>query len=340
MRKLVSILLVTLLVSCQREPSYITVDGTMLGTTFHIVARTTLAPSEIYNEVARIDAEAKASMSIFNENSLLSRINTNRTDTLDVHLLRTIAVAANAYHISDGYYDITVKPLTEAYGFAAKKRIERPNIDSLLEFVGFEKFRVNGRQIVKQDPRLQIDLNSIAKGYTVDLVADHLEMLSVTDYIVEVGGEIRCKGVNAKGLEWRVGVDSPFDGNNAPGEHRQQIIPLTDSSLATSGNYRRFFIDSKGNKISHTINPRTGMSSQSRLLSATVIAKRCIEADALATMFMALGDEKAIEKAKELSHKIQVYFILDKGSDSSSDSDKQNDDYEIFTTIKQLKDKQ
>ena len=341
MQRLFSIIFATLvLVSCQSKPSYITVDGVMLGTTFHIVARTTLSPSAIYDEVMTIDAEAKSSMSIFDEKSLLSRINTNQTDTLDVNLLRTIAVAASTYHISDGYYDITVKPLTDAYGFAAKKRAEHPNIDSLLEFVGFEKFRINGRRIVKQDERLQLDLNSIAKGYTVDLVADRLEMLAVTDYIVEVGGEIRCKGVNAKGIAWRVGIDSPFDGNNSPGEHQQQIIPLTDLALATSGNYRRYFIDSEGKKVSHTINSRTGKSNQSRLLSATVIAKRCIEADAFATMFMALGNEKAIEKAEQLSDKIQVYFILDKSAEQTSNGDLQSSDYEIFTTIEQLKNKQ
>lgn len=322
--------------ACQHQSQYVTADGAMLGTTFHIVARTTLSSADIYREAMAIDAEAKASMSIFDETSRLSRINGNATDSLDVHLLRTIAVAAYVNSISDGAYDITVKPLTEAYGFAAKRRTERPNIDSILQFVGFDKFRINGHRIVKSDSRLQIDLNSIAKGYTVDLIADRLEMLGATDYIVEVGGEIRCKGVNAKGIEWRVGVDSPFDGNNSPGEHRQQILPLTDAALATSGNYRRYFFDAEGRRISHTIDPTTGKSNQSRLLSATVIADRCIEADALATMFMALGDAKAIAKAEEMSDKIKVYFILDKGSGSTSEQT----DYEIFTTIEQLKNRE
>ena len=314
-------------VGCAGRSEYKTVDGTMLGTTFHIVAQTDMEPVKLFEQVMKIDAEAKGSMSLFEPTSLLSRINRGEEDRLDSHLLQNIAVAERIYALSKGAYDITVKPLTEAYGFAAKGRIENPNIDSLLQFVGFEKMRIKEGRIVKDDSRLQLDLNSLAKGYTVDLVANLLENNGVENYIVEVGGEIRCRGVNARGGAWRIGVDAPFEGNDTPGEYRQHIIRLGDKALATSGNYRRFYTDDSGRKIVHTINPRTGLSCASRLLSATVVAPRCVEADAMATMFMAMGDNAAVALAADMRDSVQVYFIL-----APREGDEQ---FEIFSTLEE-----
>ncbi len=314
-------------VGCAGRSEYKTVDGTMLGTTFHIVAQTDMEPVELFEQVMKIDTEAKGSMSLFEPTSLLSRINRGEEDRLDSHLLQNIAVAERIHALSKGAYDITVKPLTEAYGFAAKGRIENPNIDSLLQFVGFEKMRIKEGRIVKDDSRLQLDLNSLAKGYTVDLVANLLENNGVENYIVEVGGEIRCRGVNARGGAWRIGVDAPFEGNDTPGEYRQHIICLGDKALATSGNYRRFYTDDSGRKIVHTINPRTGLSCASRLLSATVVAPRCVEADAMATMFMAMGDNAAVALAADMRDSVQVYFIL-----ASREGDEQ---FEIFSTLEE-----
>ena len=298
----------------------------MLGTTFRVVANTTLTQSEIYSEAIAIDSVAKSSMSIFNPNSLISAVNAGEIDTLDIHLLRNIAVAARIHALSGGAYDITVKPLTDAYGFARVSKKEHFDIDSLLQFVGFDKFRVVGNQIVKADSRVQLDLNSLAKGYTVDLLADRLEQMGCWDYIVEIGGEIRASGVNAKGSQWRIGVDSPIEGNQSPGTYQQTVIKISDKALATSGNYRRYYTDSEGNKVTHTIDPKSGRSVSSRLLSATVVAPRCVEADAMATMFMAMGDKAAVTLAEELkSEGIEVYFILANG-----------EEYEIFSTLENM----
>ena len=295
----------------------------MLGTTYRVVANTTVKQSDIFAEALYIDSVAKSSMSIFNNNSLISQINDNRADVLDVHLLRNIAVANRIHQISGGMYDITVKPLTDAYGFAAKGKIEHPNIDSLITFVGFDKFRVDGFRIIKEDSRLQLDLNSLAKGYTVDMFADYLQGIGCTDYIVEIGGEIRASGVNARGVDWRIGVDSPFEGNQSPGEYQQTVINISNKAVATSGNYRRYYTDNEGNKIAHTINPKTGKSASSRLLSATVVTGLCVEADAMATMFMAMGDVAAIALAEQLkSEGVQVYFILANG-----------EEFEVFSTL-------
>lgn len=318
-----TLLVLLLATACAPRTRYVTVEGYMLGTTFRIVANTARSQGCLYSEAMRIDSLAKSSMSIFDSNSLISRINDNTTDILDIHLLRNIAVAARINSLSGGAYDITVKPLTDAYGFATKGRIEHPNMDSLLQFVGFDKFRVDGNRIVKSDPRVQLDLNSLAKGYTVDLLADRLEQLGCSDYIVEIGGEIRAAGVNSRGTDWRVGIDSPFEGNNSPGEYQQSVVTISDKALATSGNYRRYYLDSQGNRVTHTINPKSGKSVCSRLLSATVLAQRCVEADALATMFMAMGDSEAIALAQTLVESdIFVYFILADG-----------EEFEIFSTL-------
>ena len=207
------------------------------------------------------------------------------------------------------------------YGFAAKDRQASINVDSLLEFVGIDKLQVVDGRLQKADSRMKIDFNSIAKGYVVDMAARALEEWGIEDYLVDIGGEVRCRGVNAKGGAWRIGIETPFDGNNSMGEFVQQVISLTDSSMATSGNYRRYYLDDQGQKISHTIDPRTGRSAVTSLLSATVIAPTCAEADAYGTMFMAMDLEQALLTARELEDEgVQVYFI----------AAGQNDEYDIY----------
>ncbi|MBQ5648396.1 MAG: FAD:protein FMN transferase [Alistipes sp.] len=302
-------LLALIFVGCSTVPEYRTVDGSMLGTTFHIIAETSLSSKQIFSKMQSFNQEANASMSIFNDSSLLSQINCNKSDSIDVHIARNIEIAAKINALTPRY-DITVKPLVDAYGFAAKNREAKPNIDSLIEFVGFSKFRIENGRIIKDDPRLQLDLNSVAKGYVVDLIAEWLNEQGSANYIVEVGGEIRAKGVNAKGVAWRVGVDTPFDNNNTPGEYQQKVVQISGSALATSGNYRRFYFNDKGERISHTLNPQTGHSHTTTLLSATVITRNCATADALATAFMASDEKEAIALAESLRDSVQVYFVL------------------------------
>ena len=311
--RVVSVIIALLLAGCS-SVSYKTVDGAMLGTTYHIVAETELTTEAIFAKMQQINGEANGSMSIFNPASLLSRINRNETDSVDCHIARNIEVASRVNALSPRY-DITVKPLVDAYGFAAKNREKSPNVDSLIQFVGFSKFRLEGGRIVKQDSRVQIDLNSVAKGYTVDIVAEWLEEQGCQNYIVEIGGEIRSKGVNRRGVAWRVGVDTPFDNNNEPGKYQQRIVSISGRALATSGNYRRFYYNDKGERISHTINPLTGHSQTTSLLSATVLAPNCALADALATMFMASDEQSAIEIAERLRDSVEVYFVLADGGE-------------------------
>ena len=299
---------------CRPSTHYVTVEGSVLGTTFRIKARTTLPADEIYTEVMALDEEMKHSMSIFDETSLLSRINRGESDSLDSHLIYNILAADSVSRLSDGMYDITVKPLVEAWGFAGKEGQKTPNIDSILAFVGRGKVRIENGRLIKDDPRVQLDFNSIAKGYTVDLLAQLVESFGARNYIVDIGGEVRCKGVNRQGNPWRIGIETPFDGNMSNGEYLQRRIGMTEGGLATSGNYRRFYLDAKGNKIAHTIDPRTGRSAVSRLLSVTVVAPTCAEADALGTMFLAMGADDALAAAKSMP-RMKVYFILADGAD-------------------------
>lgn len=299
--------------SCSHQTEYLTANGAMLGTTFLATGDVDgCSAQELYRAIMQIDAEAKASMSIFDESSLLSRINRGETDSTDIHIRYNLQLAERISRLSDGHYDVTVKPLVDAWGFAGHEAAAQPNLDSILQFVGYQRVHIRNERLIKEDPRIQLDFNSIAKGYTVDLVAALMERCGARNYLVEIGGECRCKGVNAQGIPWRIGIETPFDGNMSDGEYLTARVRMGNGGLATSGNYRRFYLDAAGNKISHTINPLTGRSMVSRLLSATVAADNCAEADALATMYLSLGAEAALATAQS-NPDARVYFILDDG---------------------------
>ena len=239
-RRLLALVFVLVATACSREEQpYIRVEGQMLGTFLQVSARTSRSSAEVYSLMMQIDSMAKRSMSIFDEQSLLSRLNNNQTDEVDEHIAYCLELSRRVNVQSGGVYDVTVAPLVEAYGFAAKDRQAKVNVDSLLEFVGIDKLRIEDGHLIKADERVRIDFNSIAKGYVVDMAARALEEWGMTDYLVDIGGEVRCSGVNAKGGPWRVGVETPFDGNNTVGAYVQQVISLSNCSMATSGNYRR-----------------------------------------------------------------------------------------------------
>jgi thiamine biosynthesis lipoprotein len=183
-----------------------------------------------------------------------------------------------------------------------------------MAFVGSDKLTLNGHTLSKSDPRVQLDASAIAKGYACDVVAACLEKHGITDYLVEIGGEMVLKGKNPKGTAWRVGINSPEDDSTSTNLNWDQRLVLTDRSLATSGNYRRFYIKD-GRRYAHTIDPKTGYPVQHNLLSATVIAGDCLTADALATAFMVMGADKALKLAEELPD-VEAFFICAGPNDS------------------------
>lgn len=319
-RLLLTTIIITLSVlaaGCDNSSNFVSIEGEVLGTFVQIKCKSALPEQEIIQIIEEVDNESKNSMSIFSPSSLLSRINRNETDSLDSHIAYNIELARRFSELSDGAYDITIKPLTDAWGFGRTASSTKINIDSLLEFVGYKMLNISDNRVVKEDSRIQIDLNSIAKGYTVDLIAQKLEALGIADYMVNIGGEIRCKGHNQRGEEWSIAIETPYEGNMAM-DSFEKIISVTDRAVATSGNYRRFYTTAEGDKVVHTIDPKSGYSVISTLLSATVIAPTCAEADAAATMFMSLGtSDKTTQLAEYCAKEYgwEYYFIYADGEE-------------------------
>lgn len=283
-----------------------TIDGVAQGTTYHIVYN---HPEKIVTQ-AQTDSlldEFDKSCSLWDSTSLISRINRNLTDTVDKNIKTCVELALRLSRESNGLYDITVAPLAEAYGFGTEEAVEKPNIDSIIQFVGYEKINLAGWILTKSDPRVRIDLNSIAQGYSADIMAKYLEKRGIKEYLVEIGGEIRCSKSN-NGKKWKVGIDRPIEGNYTPGADLQVVVNLSDAGLATSGNYRKFHKDKDGKPVHHSINPKTGQSTTNEMLSATVIAPTAVEADAYATLMMISGLEES-KKIIERNKKLSAYIV-------------------------------
>lgn len=246
----------------------------------------------------QIDSLLKAfdlSASNYNDSSIISKVNNNIPTKLDVVFLGNFKLAQEVSQQTNGAFDITVRPLVELWGFGKKgvEEVSPKQVDSVLEFIGFDKIRIENGVVLKSDPRLQLDFNAIAQGYSVDEVGHYLKSQGITNFIVDIGGEIYGSGLKADSSLWKVGVERPKE-NESYGEALTAIISLQDRALATSGNYRKFY-EKDGVKYSHTIDPKTGYPVRSVLLSATVVAKNTAYADALATAFMVIGIDKARE---------------------------------------------
>jgi thiamine biosynthesis lipoprotein len=217
-------------------------------------------------------------------------MNRNETVDADEYFMRAFRRAREVYDDSGGAFDVAASPLFNAWGFGFKHRekITPRLLDSLKTFVGMDKVHMKGRRLVKSDARITLNMNALAQGYSVDVVSEWLEAQGVADYLVEIGGEIRCKGKNKKGDMWAVGIDRPEDGNRIAGEQLQAVVHFTGRAMVTSGNYRKFYVED-GKKYAHTIDPATGRPVTHNLLSATVFADDAITADAYATVFMVVG---------------------------------------------------
>jgi len=323
--KFIGLTLVALLLlnACQPKKSeYMRVSGFAQGTTYNI----TYENSTNVDYSADIDSILKAfdrSLSIYDSTSIITRINDNDPSVeADDWFVEVFKKSAEVNAVSGGAFDITVGPVVKAWGFSngPVAKHDTAYIDSLLQFVGMEKVKMEGRKVIKKYPGVKLDVNALAQGYSVDVVCDFFKSKGIRNYLVEIGGEVRGKGTNAKNNFWHIGIDKPADGNMDPGQELQAIIEINNKALATSGNYRKFFVEN-GIKYSHTIDPKTGFPARNTLLSATVVCDDCITADAYATAFMVVG----VEKSKEMLQKLpglEVYFVY-----SNS-----NGDYEVYST--------
>ena len=274
-------------------------DGFTQGTTYHIIYERkglfSTSPVKMKGEVDSILAHFDLSLSAYEPNSIISRINRNDPQVVpDSDFLIVFNKSLEVFEDSEGAFDITVGPLVNAWGFGPgrKKDMDSMIVDSLLQYVGMNKVKLINNKIVKKIPEIKLDVNAIAQGYSVDVVSNFFKEKRINNFLVEIGGELRTNGTKKNGALWKVGVDKPYDNNYIPGQNLQIILKLKDCSLATSGNYRKFF-EKDGVKYSHSINPKTGYPVKDSLLSATIIAKDCITADAYATTCMVMGLEKS-----------------------------------------------
>ena len=305
---LILLILGTVLILKKQVP-YQTDQGIVFGTMYKITYQSKEnLKMEIESELQKVDN----SLSPFNKKSVITHINHNEdysTDSMFTHVFRLAKTISKETH---GAFDITVAPLVNAWGFGFKNasHVDSLTIDSIRQFIGFEKVDLVDGKVVKKDPRIMLDCSAIAKGYGVDCVARLLESKGIKNYMIDIGGELVVKGKNAQQESWRIGINKPIDDSLSVNQELQTIIEINQGGMATSGNYRNFYYKD-GKKYAHTIDPRTGYPVQHNILSSTVIAKDCATADAYATSFMVLGLDSA--KAICNAHpELDAYFIYAK----------------------------
>ena len=310
---LVSLLFASVfLSSCSNEPRLIenSLAGYVIGTTYHI--KYLSEDGESYQkQVDSIYDVIVKSMSTYEPNSDISKINSGDTTIVVDHMFVDVyKTSEKIWRETDGIFDPTIGIMVNAWGFGPIGQLNNLNkakVKELMKTVGFDKTRILPNGIFQKDyPETQIDFNAIAKGYTLDRVAIFFNQKGINNYLIEIGGEIVAKGNKLDGSKWRIGIDDPNQNENRP---LTAIVDITDKAMATSGNYRRFRIDSlTGEKYVHTINAKTGFTSRSNMLSASVMAKNCTLADGYATTFMAMG----LEETKVFLNKhpeLEAYLI-------------------------------
>ena len=281
--------------------------GFIFGTVYNITYQSDKnLEKEIIRELDKVDA----SLSPFNEKSIISKINRNEEAVVDNYFYDVFNLAMQISEDTNGAFDITVAPIVNAWGFGFKSGSSPTSqyIDSLKQFIGYKKVRIDkDKHVVKQDERIMLDCSAIAKGYGSDVVARLFNAKGIKNYMIEIGGEIVASGLSEKRLPWKIGITKPSEDSLGTSNELQTILNITDCAMATSGNYRNFYYKN-GKRYAHTIDPRTGYPIQHNILSATVIAKSCAQADAYATSFMVLGLDEA-KKILERHPQLIAYLI-------------------------------
>lgn len=310
---LVALASLLLLAGCEKPVEQVHLSGPTMGTTYNIkyLQQDGIPSSEdLHKEIDRLLEEVNDQMSTYRKTSELSRFNQFQETTPFGVSPQTATVVREAIRLNGvtlGALDVTVGPLVNLWGFGPEARPEVvPTEEELAERkanIGIEHLSVEGNKLSKDLPHLYVDLSTIAKGWGVDVVADYIESQGVANYMVEVGGEIRLKGVNREGVGWRIAVEKPTVDERTI----QEVIEPGDYAIATSGDYRNYF-ERDGVRYSHIINPQTGRPINNRVVSVTVLDKSCMTADGLATGLMVLGEVKGIEIAEQ--NNIPVFMIV------------------------------
>ncbi|MBY7842403.1 FAD:protein FMN transferase [Vibrio fluvialis] len=310
---LVALASLLLLAGCEQPPQQVHLSGPTMGTSYNIkyLQQDGLPSSDdLHKEIDRLLEEVNDQMSTYRKDSELSRFNQYQgIDPFEVsnQTATVVREAIRLNGLTEGALDVTVGPLVNLWGFGPEARPEVVPTDAELAErkanTGIHHLSVEGNKLSKDLPHLYVDLSTIAKGWGVDVVADYIESQGIHNYMVEVGGEIRLKGLNRDGVPWRIAVEKPTVDERSI----QEIIEPGDMAIATSGDYRNYF-ERDGVRYSHIINPQTGRPIHNRVVSVTVLDKSCMTADGLATGLMVLGDEKGIEIAEQ--NHIPVFMIV------------------------------
>ncbi len=315
MKKTIFLIIGVILIfaSCQ-DVEYKKIEGFTQGTTYHIIYN---KDADLQPEVDSILKQIDLSLSNYSKDAILYKLNHGEDVPLDEHFIKVFNKAIEISKATNGLFDVTVSPLVELYGFGPDDHkgaiFDTTTIDSILQFVGYQKVRIKDGRLVKDDPRIRIDLNAIAQGYSVDVVADYFDKLGIKNYSIEIGGETLCKGVNEYGDAWRIGIEKPIENTEINDRQVELIVAIKNEkkALATSGDYRRFYFEN-GVKFTHTINPKTGYPARDSLVSVTIMSNDCMTADGYATACMVSGFEKAKKLVNEHPELEAFLIYLDK----------------------------
>lgn len=309
----ISAFLLSACASKQPSAEYIHDSGRVFGTFYNITYKSN--GKDVKTEYLAALADVDTALSTFNKQSTITRVNLSSDSVLlqekDSLFIKVYNKACEISSITDGAFDITVAPLVNAYGFgyAPDRNTPEDVIAELRKYVGWKKVSLSQTgYIKKENPRIKLDASAIAKGFGSDAVARVLRNNGINDFLVEVGGEVVCSGVNAKGLVWSIGINKPIEDSTSMHTNEiQRVVQLDGKALATSGNYLQYYYKG-GTKYAHTIDPRSGKPVNHTLLSSSIIADDCMTADALATSCMVLGVDSALSLIESLPN-VEGYFI-------------------------------
>ncbi|MFD3000608.1 FAD:protein FMN transferase [Pontibacter toksunensis] len=308
-------------ISRPSELKQFNIRGFAQGTSYQITyyaEDSTITKAQVTSLLAQLDS----SLSIYKPYSLISQFNNSTTGLrVDKHLQKVVKEALKVSRKTDGAFDITVQPLVQAWGFGAEPVSALPDsasVQALLKCVGAGKIKLRKDHLKKQIPCARIDVNGIAQGYSVDVLAGFLDKKGISNYLVELGGEIRVKGRKPGGRPMAIGIEGPVEGNPDDAYPIQKVITLEKGAVTSSGNYRKFY-QSGSKKFSHLINPKTGYPLDNELISVTVWAEDAMTADAFDNALMGMGLEKGLHFANRKKG-LEAYFIFRKADNTVADT--------------------
>jgi thiamine biosynthesis lipoprotein len=303
------IILIFLSACGNKSAKYITNEGLIFGTTYSIIYED--INGDFHDEIKEVLLSFNKSLSAFDSMSIISRFNRGEDVIADSLFIEVFTKSVEINRVTSGAFDITIAPVINAWGFGFKKSesISDAVVDSLLQYIGIDNVYIENGIIKRKVDGVMLNASAIAKGYGVDVVSKYIKSKGINNYMVEIGGEISTSGINSKGTQWRIGIDKPVYEHSPANREFMMVLQLSGQSLATSGNYRNYFIKD-GIKYGHIIDPLTGYPVQVSILSASIVANDCITADAYATACMVLVLDKSIELIESLPE-IEACFIYE-----------------------------